>query len=253
MLALGLAAIVALTSAQTDAPERPSPPVRMRPVERIPSLVSGETLGAGGSALFATAGFPMLGAAWAQGLSPTIDGGAAIELDLALSELFVGPTVRVGLSRRGDTSIAFSARAGYYADLQKHYRPVRMLGWVVVCLVAGSGIFAGLNTMYGAVMGRIRELATLQAIGYRRRAIMLTLIQEATLLACGGALFACAFALLFINGTAVRFTMGAFMLRVDSVGITVACLTAILLDVIGAIPPAIKAMRLPVVEAIKAI
>jgi hypothetical protein len=117
MLALGLAAIVALTSAQTGAPERPPPPVRMRPVERIPSLVSGETLGAGGSALFATAGFPMLGAAWAQGLSPTIDGGAAIELDLALSELFVGPTVRVGLSRRGDTSIAFSARAGYYADL----------------------------------------------------------------------------------------------------------------------------------------
>lgn len=154
---------------------------------------------------------------------------------------------------RIDLELKAVSEAGYYADLQKHYRPVRMLGWVVVCLVAGSGIFAGLNTMYGAVMGRIRELATLQAIGYRRRAILLTLIQEATLLACGGALLACAFALLFVNGTAVRFTMGAFMLKVDSVGISIACLTAVVLGVIGAIPPAIKAMRLPVVEAIKAI
>jgi ABC-type antimicrobial peptide transport system permease subunit len=119
--------------------------------------------------------------------------------------------------------------------------------------VAGSGVFAGLNTMYGAVVGRIRELATLQAIGYRRRAILLTLIQEATLLACGGALAACLLGLLFVNGTAVRFTMGAFMLRVDSVGIAIACGTAVILGVVGAIPPAAKAMRLPIVEAIKAI
>ena len=154
---------------------------------------------------------------------------------------------------RIDLELKAVSETAYYADLQKHYRPVRMLGWVVVCLVAGSGVFAGLNTMYGAVVGRIRELATLQAIGYRRRAILLTLIQEATLLACGGALAACLLGLLFVNGAAVRFTMGAFMLRVDSVGIAIACGTAVILGVVGAIPPAAKAMRLPVVEAIKAI
>jgi ABC-type lipoprotein release transport system permease subunit len=154
---------------------------------------------------------------------------------------------------RIDLELKAVSEVGYYADLQKHYKPVRMLGWVVVCLVAGSGVFAGLNTMYGAVVGRIRELATLQAIGYRRRAILLTLVQEATLLSCGGALVACSLGLLFINGTAVRFTMGAFMLRVDSVGIAIACGTAVILGVAGALPPAAKAMRLPVVEAIKSI
>lgn len=154
---------------------------------------------------------------------------------------------------RIDLELKSVSEVDYYADLQKHYRPVRMLGWVVVCLVAGSGVFAGLNTMYGAVVGRVRELATLQAMGFRRRAILLTLIQEATLLSCGGALVACLLGLLFVNGTAVRFTMGAFMLRVDSVGILIACATAVALGVIGAIPPAAKAMRLPVVEAIKAI
>jgi putative ABC transport system permease protein len=124
---------------------------------------------------------------------------------------------------------------------------------VVVGLVAGAGVFAGLNTMYGAVVGRIRELATLQALGFRRRAILLSLVQEATLLSCAGALVACGVGLLVVNGTAVRFTMGAFMLRIDSVGMAIACATAVLLGVVGALPPAAKAMRLPVVEAIKAI
>lgn len=154
---------------------------------------------------------------------------------------------------RVDLDLKAVGEAVYYASLQTHYRPVRMLGWVVVALVAGSGVFAGLNTMYGAVVGRVRELATLQAIGFRRRAILLTLIQEATLLACAGALIACILGLLFVDGLAVRFTMGAFMLRVDSVGIAVACGVAALLGVVGALPPAMKAMRLPVVEAIKSI
>ncbi|QEG35884.1 ABC transporter permease [Bythopirellula goksoeyrii] len=154
---------------------------------------------------------------------------------------------------RIDLELKAVSESIYYASLQKHYKPVRMLGWVVVALVAGSGIFAGLNTMYGAVVGRVRELATLQALGFRRRAILLTLVQEATLLACAGALFACIVGLWLVDGAAVRFTMGAFMLKVDSVGISVACGVAALLGVVGALPPAVKAMRLPVVEAIKSI
>jgi ABC-type lipoprotein release transport system permease subunit len=161
--------------------------------------------------------------------------------------------VELFCKERLDLELKAVSETAYYADLQKHYKPVRMLGWVVVCLVAGSGVFAGLNTMYGAVVGRIRELATLQAVGFRRRAILLTLVQEATLLSCCGALVACVLGLLFVNGTAVRFTMGAFVLRVDSVGIAIACMTALILGVVGALPPATKAMRLPVVEAIKAI
>lgn len=128
-----------------------------------------------------------------------------------------------------------------------------MLGWVVVLLVADSGVFAGLNTMYGAVVGRVRELSTLQAVGYRHRAIVLSLIQEATLLSMTASLLAAAIALLVVNGTAVRFTMGAFSLRVDSVAVLVGCGTGMMLGLVGAIPPAIKAMRYPVVDGLKAI
>lgn len=154
---------------------------------------------------------------------------------------------------RVDLELKAVSESAYYASLQQHYRPVRMLGWTVVALVAGSGVFAGLNTMYGAVVGRIRELATLQALGFRRRAILLTLVQEATLLACGAGLVACVAGLVLVDGMAVRFTMGAFALRVDSVAIAIGCGVAALLGVVGALPPAIKAMRLPVVDAIKAV
>jgi putative ABC transport system permease protein len=66
-------------------------------------------------------------------------------------------------------------------------------------------------------------------------------------------LLASSLAILLVNGTAVRFTMGAFALRVDSTAILVGCGTGLLLGMIGAIPPAIKAMRYEIVEGLKAI
>jgi ABC-type lipoprotein release transport system permease subunit len=146
-----------------------------------------------------------------------------------------------------------TSEIAYYASLQRHYGPVRMLAWLMVCLIAGSGVFVGLNTMYGAVVGRVRELATLQTLGFVRRAIALSLVQEGTLLAAAAALAGSAVALVFINGMAVRFTMGAFALRIDSIALLVGCGTGLLLGIVGALPPAIRAMRLPVNEGLKAI
>jgi hypothetical protein len=101
--------------------------------------------------------------------------------------------------------------------------------------------------------GRVRELATLQTVGFLRRAIALSLVQEATLLAMAGALVATVLALAAINGLAVRFTMGAFALRIDSVAVLLGCGSGLALGLIGALPPAVRAMRLPVVEGLKAI
>jgi putative ABC transport system permease protein len=163
------------------------------------------------------------------------------------------PDVEMFCKERPDLELQAVSETAYYASLQKHYQPVRMLGWVVVVLVAGAGVFAGLNTMYGAVVGRVRELSTLQAVGFRRRSIAISLIQEATLLSMTASLLAATIALVLVNGTAVRFTMGAFALRVDSMSLLVGCGTGLLLGFVGAVPPAIKAMRFPIVEGLKAI
>jgi putative ABC transport system permease protein len=140
----------------------------------------------------------------------------------------------------------------YYGSLQKDYGPVRMLAWLVVLLVSGAGVFAGLNTMYGSVVGRIRELATLQTIGFVRRAMLVSLVQEGVILAAAASLLAAMVALVFVNGAAVRFTMGAFALRIDELAVLIGCSVGLLLGVVGAIPPAIRALRMPIVEGLKA-
>jgi ABC-type lipoprotein release transport system permease subunit len=140
----------------------------------------------------------------------------------------------------------------YYATLQRDYGPVRMLAWLVVLLVSGAGVFAGLNTMYGSVVGRIRELASLQTIGFVRRALLISLIQEGAILAAAASLLATAAALLFVNNAAVRFTMGAFSLRIDEVAVLIGCGVELFLGIAGAIPPALRALRMPIVDGLKA-
>jgi ABC-type antimicrobial peptide transport system permease subunit len=178
--------------------------------------------------------------------------------DLSLIALRLAPGaspsgVKMFCGERSDLELHAVVETEYYAQVQELYRPVRMLGWLVTLLVAGAGVFAGLNMMYGAVAGRVRELAMLQAIGFRRRAVLLSLVQEAVLLAAAGSLVAALAALTLVNGAAVRFTMGAFALRIDAVAVLIGCGTGLLLGVAGAIPPGIRAMRLPVAESLKAI
>jgi putative ABC transport system permease protein len=141
----------------------------------------------------------------------------------------------------------------YFGSLQRHYRPVRLLAWMVVILVSGAGVFAGLNMMYGAVAGRTSEIAMLQTIGFRRRAILASIVQEGILLSAAASLISGAIALLVLNGIAVRFTMGAFTLRIDGVSILIGCGVGLLLGVLGALPPAIKALRGEVANGLKAI
>jgi ABC-type antimicrobial peptide transport system permease subunit len=154
---------------------------------------------------------------------------------------------------RLDLELQSMQETEYYASLQKDYGPVRWLAWLVVLLVSGAGVFAGLNTMYGSVVGRIPELSTLQTIGFARRAIVVSLIQESLLLAAAASLLAALLALVFVNGAAVRFTMGAFSLRIDSMAVLIGCGVGLLLGFFGAIPPAIQALRMPIVDGLKAV
>lgn len=172
---------------------------------------------------------------------------------LTLAEGASPAEVDLFCKERKDLEIQATAETEYYASMQKHYKPVRLLAWTVVLLVAGAGSFAGLNMMYGAVAGRTREIAALQAIGFRRRAVLLSLIQEGAMLAAAGSLLAGLAALLLLNGLAVRFTMGAFALRVDGAALLIGCGVGLLLGALGAVPPAIKALRRPVAESLKAI
>jgi ABC-type antimicrobial peptide transport system permease subunit len=128
-----------------------------------------------------------------------------------------------------------------------------MLAWLVAFLIFAAGVFAGLNTMYGAVVGRVRELATLQTIGFQRRAAVVSIVQEGTMLAVTASLIASTLALFIVNGSAMRFTMGAFELQVDSVSLLYGSGTGLALGILGSLPPALRVLRLPVVDGLKSV
>jgi ABC-type antimicrobial peptide transport system permease subunit len=177
--------------------------------------------------------------------------------DLSLVAITLAPgtefsNVELFCLERLDLELQAMQETDYYATLARDYGPVRMLAWLVVLLVAGAGVFAGLNTMYGSVVGRIRELATLQTVGFARRALLVSLIQEGLVLAAAASLAATFAALCFVNQASVRFTMGAFALRIDDVAVLIGCAVGFSLGVVGAIPPAIRALRFSVVDALRA-
>lgn len=178
--------------------------------------------------------------------------------DLSLVALTVRDFAAIGdtqefCKERIDLEWEATRESDYYASLQKHYGPVRMVAWAIVALVTGAGIFAGLNTMYGAVLGRVRELAMLQTLGFSRRSIVLSIVQESLLLAMAASLLATAAALSLLNGFAVRFTMGAFSLQADSVTVVIGLLVGGLIGLFGSLVPAWRALRLPIVDGLKAL
>ena len=124
---------------------------------------------------------------------------------------------------RLDLELQTIRESEYYANLQKDYGPVRWLALLVITLVSGAGVFAGLNTMYGSVVGRIPEISTLRTLGFVRRAIVVSLIQEGLLLAAAASLLAALLSVIFVSGAAVRFTMGAFSLQVDNTAVLIGC------------------------------
>lgn len=200
------------------------------------------------------------GAAWESELWCLLDDfqTATKRQDISLVALLLAPHANAAelslfCKERTDLELRAMKEADYYAGLQKHYRPVRLMAWTVVLLTAAAGVFVGLNMMYGAVAGRVRELATLQALGYRRVAIVISLLQESLLLSAAASLVSGGVALAVFHGLAVRFTMGAFRLQIDGTSILIGCGVGLLLGCLGALPPAIRALRAPVAVSLKAI
>lgn len=154
---------------------------------------------------------------------------------------------------RPDLELVPMTEREYYGKLASFFGPIKIVAWLTAALIAVGGFFGGLNTMYAAFASRIRELGTLQSIGYRRLAIVWSMIQESTLATAAGGLIACAIGVFLLNGLSVRFSMGAFGLTIDETVIGLGLLTGLFLGVVGALPPAIRCLRPTIPVALKAV
>ncbi len=178
--------------------------------------------------------------------------------DISLVAILLKPgkkasEVELFCKQRTDLELQGVLETDYFGSLQRFYLPLRILAWLVVGLVATAGTVAGLNMMFAAVAGRTRELAALQAIGFRQRAICFSLIQEGFLLAMTASVIAAYVAVFLLNGFAVRFTMGAFQLNIDGGTLLIGTTVGVGVGVLGTIPPMLKTMASSISENLRSL
>lgn len=164
--------------------------------------------------------------------------------------LSANPALAVDVSRE---------REYYQRQSETIGKVISVVAYVVGGIMAIGAIFGALNTMYSAVSERLREIATLRALGFGATAMVISVLAEALLLAFIGGAIGAALAWLFFNGHVVGTTAGGvnghliFELSVSAQLITIGIVWACVIGLIGGLFPAVRAARLQVVEALRAV
>jgi putative ABC transport system permease protein len=146
----------------------------------------------------------------------------------------------------------------YYAEQgQVLQTVVRTIGIGIAVLMGLGAVFGAVNTMYTAVAARTREIATLRAIGFKRSPVVVSVMVEALLLSVVGGLIGGALAWAAFDGyqTATMnwqsFSQVAFAFAVTPSLLFRGLFYAAILGLLGGLLPAIRAGRLPVVNALR--
>lgn len=145
----------------------------------------------------------------------------------------------------------------YYAAQEEQAAEIpKVLGRLLAVFIALGASMGAMNTMYGRVATRGREIATLRALGYKRLAIVLAFTFESVLLALVGGGLGCLLALP-ANGwktaTTALSTLSeiTFELRIGPSGVIEALLLAGVVGVIGGVLPAVSAARRSIPGALR--
>jgi putative ABC transport system permease protein len=133
---------------------------------------------------------------------------------------------------------------------------ITVLGTLVALVMALGAVFAALNTMYSAVAERSREIATIRALGFGEGSVVLSFVIEAVLIALAGGVIGC-LAALPLNGLVTQtlnfqtFSHLSFAFRVTPGVVAWGIAFAVTMGLVGGLPPAIRAARVPVVVALR--
>jgi len=146
----------------------------------------------------------------------------------------------------------------YYEDQTQGLLGLRVLVTIVTFFMVLGATLGAMNTMFSAVASRKRELATMRALGFKRRDVLLSVVIEAIVVS-GIAGVAGVLLALPVNGIAtgtanfLTFSEVAFNFSISPEVAGFAIALAIVAGVIGGLLPAISAARLPITKALREI
>jgi ABC-type lipoprotein release transport system permease subunit len=142
------------------------------------------------------------------------------------------------------------------ARSRRFARFVGLLGGSVALIFAGGAILGAMITMYAQVSSRTREIGTLRAIGFKQRAVLVSLVTESVLLAllaAGVALGAAALAQRFRFSTMNWQTHSevTFAFELTPTIVLASLAFAAVIGHAGGLLPAWRAARVPLVTAFR--
>ena len=145
--------------------------------------------------------------------------------------------------QRLDLELSALRESDYYARLSSFFQPLRAMTWITAALIGAGAVFGGINTLYAAFASRVREMATLQAIGFGRASLLASLVQESVLACLCGALLGSLVAVVLLDGTDIPFSIGTFTLEIGPDVALAGIFTGLFLGLLGAVPPAIRCLK----------
>ena len=162
--------------------------------------------------------------------------------------LTTNPTLSVSVERENE----------YY--LRQSKNATTFFGFVATFvggIMALGAVFAALNTMYSAVSTRAVEIATLRAIGFGATGVVVSVLVESLALALLGAVVGAGVAWALFGGNTISLGNGTaslvFQMRVTPALLAVGVAWACTVGLIGGLFPAVRAARLPVATALRAV
>jgi len=134
---------------------------------------------------------------------------------------------------------------------------LQLVAYGIGSIMALGALFGALNSMHAAVAARTAEIATLRAMGFAPLSLAGAILIEAALLALLGALLGVAIAYSAFSGATISTLGGAlfdtqvvYSLTITAAITASAVALAAVLGLLGALPPAVRAARLSVVDAL---
>lgn len=133
---------------------------------------------------------------------------------------------------------------------------IKALGGLVAAVMGIGAVFAAMNTMYRIVASRTREIGTLRAVGFSRRAILFSFVVESALLGLAGGALGCLVAST-VHGYSTStsnlqsFSEVAFAFRITPTIVASSMSFALAMGVVGGLLPALRAARLPIAAALR--
>ena len=166
--------------------------------------------------------------------------------------------LRTALANDPRLEVDIRPESDYYAEQSRPLTGLITTVGVFIGVLMGAGaIFAAVNTMYASVVSRTREIATLRAIGFGGTAVVCSVLAEAAALAFAGGTIGALTAWLLFDGYAVStlnfqsMSQVAFAFAVTPALITEGMTYAMTMGFVGAMWPAWRAARLPIVTALR--